>query len=277
MSQVGLFLFSSNTWEAALNNCSLSILVQGVDRYARANSSDGKFGSFYRLGPLSLIQDERTTRKTRRLKKWTNQSSFRLIGYCIVTRWTNDSKNPKTRNRWTNSSTEPLGWCACATEQITPRNESFFSSLIKDPFKMNESFKTDPSLATSARAAKESGSYLCASDVTPTAVRFIVSVFLCLLCSCRMSSTQMTCSHFRKNRPKKRQKPPGCRLRILSKNRPVPIFGRSTGASLVLSCPCCDCDSCGCICVKEWERKCVNDCKRTCMCSQMDLSLFDTD
>ncbi len=155
--------------------------------------------------------------------------------YCIVTRWTNDSKNPKTRNRWTNSSTEPLGWCACATERITPRNESFFSSLIKDPFKMNESFKTDPSLATSARAAKESGSYLCASNVTPTVVRFIVSVFLCLLCSCRMSSTQMTCSHFRKNRPKKRQKPPGCRLRIISKNRPVPIFGRSTGASLIIS------------------------------------------
>ncbi len=99
---------------------------------------------------------------------------------------------------------------------------------------MNESFKTDPSLATSARAAKESGSYLCASNVTPTAVRFIVSVFLCLLCSCRMPSTQMTCSHFRKNRPKKRQKPAGCRSRIISKNRPVPIFGRSTGASLVL-------------------------------------------
>ncbi len=100
---------------------------------------------------------------------------------------------------------------------------------------MNESFKTDPSLATSARAASESGSYLCASNVTPTAVRFIVSVFLCLLCSCRMSSTQMTCSHFRKNRPKKRQKPSGCRSRIISKNRPVPIFGRSTGASLLLS------------------------------------------
>ncbi len=100
---------------------------------------------------------------------------------------------------------------------------------------MNESFKTDPSLATSARAAKESGSYLCASNVTPTAVRFIVSVFLCLLCSCRMSSTQMTCSHFRKNRPKKRQKPSGCRSRIISKNRPVPIFGRSTGASLIKS------------------------------------------
>ncbi len=100
---------------------------------------------------------------------------------------------------------------------------------------MNESFKTDPSLATSARAAKESGSYLCASNVTPTAVRFIVSVFLCLLCSCRMSSTQMTCSHFRKNRPKKRQKPAGCRSRIISKNRPVPIFGRSTGASLIYS------------------------------------------
>ncbi len=119
------------------------------------------------------------------------------------------------------------------TERITPRNDSFFSSLIKDSFKMNESFKTDPSLATSARAAKESGSYLCASNVTPTAVRFIVSVFLCVLCSCRMSSTQMTCSHFQKNRPKKRQKPAGCRSRIISKNRPVPIFGRSTGASLV--------------------------------------------
>ncbi len=121
------------------------------------------------------------------------------------------------------------------TERITPRNDSFFSSLIKDSFKMNESFKTDPSLATSARAAKESGSYLCASNVTPTAVRFIVSVFLCLLCSCRMSSTQMTCSHFRKNRPKKRQKTAGCRSRIISKNRPVPIFGRSTGASLVVT------------------------------------------
>ncbi len=100
---------------------------------------------------------------------------------------------------------------------------------------MNESFKTDPSLATSARAAKESGSYLCASNVTPTVVRFIVSVFLCLLCSCRMSSTQITCSHFRKNRPKKRQKPAGCRSRIISKNRPVPIFGRSTGASLKIT------------------------------------------
>ncbi len=120
------------------------------------------------------------------------------------------------------------------TERITARNDSFFSSLIKDSFKMNESFKTDPSLATSARAAKESGSYLCASNVTPTVVRFIVSVFLCLLCSCRMSSTQMTCSHFRKNRPKKRQKPAGCRSRIISKNRPVPIFGRSTGASLLV-------------------------------------------
>ncbi len=74
------------------------------------------------------------------------------------------------------------------TERINPRDDSFFSSLIKDSFKMNESFKTDPSLATSARAAKESGSYLCASNVTPTPVRFIVSVFLCLLCSCRMSS-----------------------------------------------------------------------------------------
>ncbi len=121
------------------------------------------------------------------------------------------------------------------TERITPRNDSFFSSLIKDSFKINELFKTDPSLATSARAAKESGSYLCASNVTPTAVRFIVSVFLCLLCSCRMPSTQMTCSHFRKNRPKKRQKPAGCRSRIISKNRPVPIFGRSTGASLVFT------------------------------------------
>ncbi len=50
---------------------------------------------------------------------------------------------------------------------------------------MNESFKTDPSLATSARAAKESGSYLCASNVTPTAVRSLhcicFSVFVVLL------------------------------------------------------------------------------------------------
>ncbi len=87
---------------------------------------------------------------------------------------------------------------------------------------MNESFKTDPSLATSARAAKESGSYLCASNVTPTAVRFIVSVFLCVLCFCRMSSTQMTCSHFRKNRPKKRLKPAGSDLWPV--NRCIPNF-----------------------------------------------------
>ncbi len=92
------------------------------------------------------------------------------------------------------------------TERITPRNDSFFSSLIKDSFKMNESFKTDPSLATSARAAKESGSYLCASNVTPTAVRFIVSVFLCLLCSCRMSSTQMTCSQLSEKSAEKKTK-----------------------------------------------------------------------
>ncbi len=83
--------------------------------------------------------------------------------------------------------------------------------------------------------------HLCASNVTPTAVRFIVSVFLCVLCSCRMSSTQMTCSHFRKNRPKKRQKPAGCRSRIISKNRPVPIFGRSTGASLIYTSFICFC------------------------------------
>ncbi len=123
------------------------------------------------------------------------------------------------------------------TERITPQDDSFFSSHIKDSFEMNESFKTDPSLATSARERKESGSYLCASNVTPTAVRFLESVFLCLLCFCRMSSTQMTCSqnfaHFRKNRPKKDKKTSDCRSRIISKNRPVPIFGRSTGVSLV--------------------------------------------
>ncbi len=107
---------------------------------------------------------------------------------------------------------------------------------------MNESFKTDPSLATSARAAKESGSYLCASNVTPTVVRFIVSVFLCLLCSCRMSSTQMTCSHFRKNRPKKKtktarlpiahfkQKPAGSDLWPV--NRCIPSFGQPSKTKL---------------------------------------------
>ncbi len=40
---------------------------------------------------------------------------------------------------------ERLGWCACATERIIPRDDSFFSSHIKDSFKMNESFKNDPS------------------------------------------------------------------------------------------------------------------------------------
>ncbi len=41
--------------------------------------------------------------------------------------------------------------------------------------------------------AQESGSYLCASSVTPTAVSFLVFIFLCLLCFCWLSSTQMTC------------------------------------------------------------------------------------
>ncbi len=45
-----------------------------------------------------------------------------------------------------NSSTEPIGCCACATERITPRDDSFFPSHIKDLFWMNESFKNDPSL-----------------------------------------------------------------------------------------------------------------------------------
>ncbi len=39
------------------------------------------------------------------------------------------------------TSTEPIGWCACATERITP----FFPSHIKDSFKMNDSFKTGAS------------------------------------------------------------------------------------------------------------------------------------
>ncbi len=38
------------------------------------------------------------------------------------------------------------GCCACATERITPRGDSFFPSHIKDSFKMNKSFKNDPSL-----------------------------------------------------------------------------------------------------------------------------------
>ncbi len=48
LSQVGLFRFSSNTWEAVLNNRSLSTLVQGADRYARATSaSAGKESGSY--------------------------------------------------------------------------------------------------------------------------------------------------------------------------------------------------------------------------------------
>ncbi len=39
------------------------------------------------------------------------------------------------------TSTEPIGWCACATERITP----FFPSHIKDSFKINDSFKTGAS------------------------------------------------------------------------------------------------------------------------------------
>ncbi len=101
---------------------------------------------------MGLSRDERMTRKTRSLERWTNQFSFRLrlhrlsLWGCHVMNERLDSKNPKTRNRWTNSSTEPIECCACATERITPRDDSFFPSHIKDLFKMNESFKNDPSL-----------------------------------------------------------------------------------------------------------------------------------
>ncbi len=55
-------------------------------------------------------------------------------------------EDSKQVNYLTNSSTEPTGCCACATERITPRDDSFFTSHIKDSFKKNELFKNDPSL-----------------------------------------------------------------------------------------------------------------------------------
>ncbi len=84
--------------------------------------------------------------KTRKV----NQSILFPALTALLTWGTNDSKNPKTWNRWTNSSTEPIGCCACGTERITPRDDSFFPSYIKDSFKMNESFKNDSSLISSA-------------------------------------------------------------------------------------------------------------------------------
>ncbi len=94
------------------------------------------------VGGLSC--DEWTTQSWG-LDRWTNQFSFRLIlHYSRDERTTR--KNLKIWNRWINSSTEPIGWYACATEQITPRDDSFFQSHIKDSFKMNELFKNDPSL-----------------------------------------------------------------------------------------------------------------------------------
>ncbi len=96
---------------------------------------------------------------------------------------------------------------------------------------MNESFKTDPSLATSARAANESGSYLCASNVTPTSSLHCIcfSVFVVLLPNVFHTNDMFALSE---KSAEKKTKPAGCRSRIISKNRPVPIFGRSTGASL---------------------------------------------
>jgi len=46
------------------------------------------------------------------------------LSYGAFTWWTNDLKNQKTQNRWTNSSTERIGMCACATERITPRDSN---------------------------------------------------------------------------------------------------------------------------------------------------------
>ncbi len=40
-------------------------------------------------------------------------------------------------------STDAIGWCTCATERITPRDDSFFPSHIKDLFKMNDPSLTD--------------------------------------------------------------------------------------------------------------------------------------
>ncbi len=72
---------------------------------------------------------------------------YTALIYCIshvMNEWLGKTRRLETGELC--SSTEPIGWCACATERITPRDDSFFSSHIKDLFKMNESFKTDPSL-----------------------------------------------------------------------------------------------------------------------------------
>ncbi len=51
------------------------------------------------------------------------------------------------------------------TERITPRDDSFFPSHIKDSFKMNESFKNDPSLVQKLAKYKLSKFYFLSFSV----------------------------------------------------------------------------------------------------------------
>ncbi len=63
-------------------------------------------------------------------------------------------KNLKTQ-QVNQFSAEPIGCCACATERITPRDESFFPSHIKD------SFKNDSSLLITPKPSVADSSVLC--------------------------------------------------------------------------------------------------------------------
>ncbi len=76
------------------------------------------------------------------------------------------------------------------------------------------------------------GSYLCASNVTSTDVRFLVSVVLCFVFHTNdmfANDYNVVCTrvHFRNKRPKKH-------LCFISKDQPILISVRSTGASLLI-------------------------------------------
>ncbi len=75
--------------------------------------------------------------KNRRLERWTNKFSFRLIlhwlslwGCHVMKEWLEKPEDSKQVNYLTNSSTKPVGCCPCATERITHRDDS--SSLSQN-------------------------------------------------------------------------------------------------------------------------------------------------
>ncbi len=179
--KLGLFLFSSNTWEAALNNCSRLFLCRAwTDTLAQ----------ILVMGSSDHFTDSDLESRSR---------------------WTNDSK--KTRRLETG---ELIPVRTFRMVRMRDWNESLPETTrssrvsLKIRSEMNESFKTDPSLATSARAANESGSYLCASNVTvhqrQFASLYLFSVFVVLLPNVFHTNDMFALSE---KSAEKRQKPAG--------------------------------------------------------------------